>query len=351
VSLTANQAVTGAANSTGTLRVTGGAGISGDLRVGGTIFGAITGTLAGSLTLSTYLSFTSGTDYNGGTSRVIQTNATSANTASTIMARDGSGDFNARYAMLGYVNTSDDTTTTAAVSAIMAKKGDNYYRSATGQQITTFLSGSTVNNWTIGTQLRMNANTSFRQSQGASWSGDAAAGEGKFEYHSNRWYINAGSDSTEVARFRRGATDVSYIDNSGTYNGRATSSNYADLAEKYMADAVYETGTVVVFGGDAEVTVTDKHNDTRVAGVISEKPAHLMNNELVGDCALAVGLTGRLPCKVLGKVKKGDILVTAAKPGYAIVNNTPLPGTIIGKSLENKDNFDEGLVEIVVGRF
>jgi hypothetical protein len=351
VSLTANQAVTGAANSTGTLRVTGGAGISGDLRVGGTIFGAITGTLAGTLSLGTFLSYSSGTTYDGSTSRTINTNATSANTASAIMARDGNGDFNARYAMLGYVNTTDDTTTTAAVSAIMAKKGDNYYRSATGQQITTFLSGSSVNNWTIATQLRMNANTSFRASQGGSWTGDAAAGEGKFEYHSNRWYANAGSDSTEVMRFRRGATDVSYIDNSGTYNGRATSANYADLAEKYMADAVYETGTVVVFGGDAEVTVTDKHNDTRVAGVISEKPAHLMNNLLEGEHALAVGLTGRLPCKVLGKVKKGDILVTAAKPGYAIVNNTPLPGTIIGKSLENKDNFDEGLVEIVVGRF
>jgi hypothetical protein len=118
-----------------------------------------------------------------------------------------------------------------------------------------------------------------------------------------------------------------------------------------MADAVYETGTVMVFGGDAEVTVTDKHNDTRVAGVISEKPAHLMNKDLAGENAMIVGLTGRLPCKVIGKVKKGDILVTAAKKGYAIVNNTPLPGTIIGKSLENKDNFDEGLIEIVVGRF
>ena len=137
----------------------------------------------------------------------------------------------------------------------------------------------------------------------------------------------------------------------GTMSGRATSANYADLAEKYLSDADYETGTVVVFGGDEEITVTDKHHDTRVAGVISEKPAHLMNAELEGKHPLAVGLTGRLPCKVLGKVKKGDILVTAAKPGYAIVNNTPLPGTIIGKSLENKDNFDEGLVEIVVGRF
>jgi hypothetical protein len=350
VSLTANQAVTGAANSTGTLRVTGGAGISGDLRVGGTIFGAITGTLAGSLTLSTYLSFTSGTDYNGGTSRVIQTNATSANTASTIMARDGSGDFNARYAMLGYVNTSDDTSTATAVSAIMAKKGDNYYRSATGQQVATFISGSSMNNLTVASQLTIGTSASIRQSS-SGWTGNPGAGVGKLEYHAQRWYMVAGSDSDRIVQFRRDGSDVSHVDNSGVYNGRATSSNYADLAEKYMADAVYETGTVVVFGGDAEVTVTDKHNDSRVAGVISEKPAHLMNNLLEGEHALAVGLTGRLPCKVLGKVKKGDILVTAAKPGYAMVNNTPLPGTIIGKSLENKDNFDEGLVEIVVGRF
>jgi hypothetical protein len=144
------------------------------------------------------------------------------------------------------------------------------------------------------------------------------------------------------------ATDTLYAT---LFSGTATAARYADLAEKYLSDAEYETGTVVVFGGDEEITVTDKHNDTRVAGVISEKPAHLMNSDLAGKHPLAVGLTGRLPCKVLGKVKKGDILVTAAKKGYAIVNNTPSVGTIIGKSLENKDDLGEGLVEIVVGRF
>lgn len=350
VTMTANQAVTGAANGTGTLQVTGGAGISGDLRVGGTIFGAITGTLAGTLSLSTHLSYTSGTSYDGSASRTIQTNATSANTASTIVARDSNGDSNHRYLYVGYINSTDDTSTATAVSGVMTKKGDNFYRTATGQQIASFISGSSIGGLTIGSQLTMSGGSSIRQNT-TSWTGDAAAGTGKLEYHSNRWYVNAGSDSTEVARFRRGGSDVSWIDNSGTYNGRATSANYADLAEKYMADAVYETGTVVVFGGDEEITVSDKHNDTRVAGVISEKPAHLMNNQLEGDRALAVGLTGRLPCKVLGKVKKGDILVTAAKKGFAIVNNDPKPGTIIGKSLENKDDLGEGLVEIVVGRF
>jgi hypothetical protein len=351
VTLTANSVVTGAANGTGTLQVTGGTGISGDLRVGGTIYGAVTGTLSGSLTLGTYLSFASGSSYDGSTSRVIQTNATNANTVSTLVARDGNGDFSARYISTTYFNSSDDTSTSTAVSGIMTKKGDNFYRTATGQQVATFLSGSTMNNLTIGTQLRMSANTSIRGSQGASWTGDAAAGEGKFEYHSNRWYVNAGSDSSEVVRFRRGASDVSWIDNSGIYNGTATSARYADLAENYQADAQYEPGTVLVFGGSAEVTVTSTKGDTRVAGVVSTNPAHLMNADLTGENVVALGLTGRVPCKVVGRVQKGDILVTSAKPGYATVNNTPLPGTIVGKAVEDKEDFNEGVIEVVVGRF
>jgi hypothetical protein len=350
VSLTANQVVTGAANGTGTLRVTGGAGISGDLRVGGTIFGAVTGTLAGVLNLSTFLSFTSGTDYNGSTTRTIQTNATSAATASTLVARDSNGDFSGRYISSGYFNSTDDTSTATAVSGVMTKKGDNFYRTATGQQIGTFISGSTINNITIGSQLNIGTSASIRQSS-SSWTGGATAGQGKLEYHANRWYVNAGSDSTLVCQFRRGETDVSNIDNAGVYNGTATSARYADLAENYQADAQYEPGTVLVFGGVNEVTVTDVKGDTRVAGVVSTNPAHLMNSELSGENVVALGLTGRVPCKVVGKVKKGDILVTSAKPGYATVNNTPVTGTIVGKAVEDKDDFNEGVIEVVVGRF
>jgi hypothetical protein len=329
VSLTANQAVTGAANGTGTLRVTGGAGISGDLRVGGTIYGAITGSLAGTLGLSTYLSYTSGSSYDGSTSRTIQTNATSSATGSTLVARDGSGDFSGRYINSSYFNSSDDTTTSAAVSGIMTKKGDNYYRTASAQQVATFISGSSMNIAGNANSVTINYNNDSNSTYQMLW------GSGNSVYGTGGIYCNP-------------AIDYLYA---SVFSGRATSANYADLAEKYLADADYETGTVVVFGGDEEITVTDKHNDTRVAGVISEKPAHLMNAELEGNHPLAVGLTGRLPCKVLGKVKKGDILVTAAKKGYAIVNNNPLAGTIIGKSLGNKDDLGEGLVEIVVGRF
>ncbi len=303
VTLTANSVVTGASNGTGTLQVTGGAGISGDLRVGGTIFGAVTGTLAGTLSLGTFLSYSSGTTYDGSTSRTINTNATSANTASTLVARDSSGNFSAGTITANVTGNLSGTATQVSNNLTLAVSGVGLSGSAT-------FNGSSATTFTV-TSNATSANTA----------------------------------NTIISR------DASGNFSAGTMTGRATSANYADLAEKYMSDAVYETGTVVVFGGAEEITVTDKHNDTRVAGVISEKPAHLMNNQLEGERALAVGLTGRLPCKVLGKVKKGDILVTAAKKGYAVVNNSPAPGTIIGKSLENKDDLGEGLVEIVVGRF
>jgi hypothetical protein len=267
-----------------------------------------------------------------------------------LVARDSNGDFSGRYISSGYFNSTDDTSTATAVSGVMTKKGDNFYRTATGQQIGTFISGSTINNITIGSQLNIGTSASIRQSS-SSWTGGATAGQGKLEYHANRWYVNAGSDSALVCQFRRGETDVSNIDNAGVYNGTATSARYADLAENYQADAQYEPGTVLVFGGVNEVTVTDVKGDTRVAGVVSTNPAHLMNSELSGENVVALGLTGRVPCKVVGKVKKGDILVTSAKPGYATVNNTPVTGTIVGKAVEDKDDFNEGVIEVVVGRF
>ena len=134
------------------------------------------------------------------------------------------------------------------------------------------------------------------------------------------------------------------------FNGTATEAFYADLAENYLGDADYEPGTVLVFGGDQEVTTTDRKGDTRVAGVVSTNPAHLMNGHLKGDHVIAVALTGRVPTKVLGKVKKGDMLVSSATPGYAVVNNEPGIGQVIGKALENKEDSGKGTVEAVVGR-
>lgn len=126
-----------------------------------------------------------------------------------------------------------------------------------------------------------------------------------------------------------------------TVFARATSAQYADLAEIYAADSDYEPGTVVVFGGTAEITVTTQYADVRVAGAISTDPAYLMNSTMDG---LPVALRGRIPVKVIGTVNKGDLLVTAGgNPGYAISigQSKDYPLAVFAKSIET--NTDEGV--------
>lgn len=133
-----------------------------------------------------------------------------------------------------------------------------------------------------------------------------------------------------------------------TFVGTSTSARYADLAENYQADRFYMPGTVVQFGGVAEVTQAEV-DTTRVAGVISTNPATLMNAALNGANVVAVALTGRVPCMVIGPVAKGDIMVSAGF-GYARVNNTPAPGQAIGKALEDFVSQAKGVIEVVVGK-
>ena len=134
-----------------------------------------------------------------------------------------------------------------------------------------------------------------------------------------------------------------------TIFAKATSAQYADLAERYLADDTYEPGTVVVFGGDQEVTISTIDADTAVAGVVSSDPAFEMNTGLRGEFVCRVAMTGRVPCRVIGPVRKGSLMV-AAPGGYARAEESPKPGTIIGKSLENFDG-ETGVIEVVVGRF
>jgi hypothetical protein len=132
-----------------------------------------------------------------------------------------------------------------------------------------------------------------------------------------------------------------------TFSGVSTTAKYADLAENYQADKAYAPGTVVMFGGAQEVTVADA-DATAVAGVVSTNPAHLMNGGLTGVNVVPLALQGRVPCNVIGPVKKGDLMVSAGF-GYAKTNNTPAVGTVIGKAL-NDFNGAKGQIEVVVGR-
>jgi hypothetical protein len=159
----------------------------------------------------------------------------------------------------------------------------------------------------------------------------------------NNWLIPIGANTAQNI----GTTTQWW----GTFYGTSSQARYADLAENYVADAEYSPGTVVVFGGPAEITVTDQSHDTRVAGVISTDPAYLMN---AGNTeGLPVALTGRVPCLVRGPVNKGTVLVTGSQPGVAEALNTDLfkPGCVIGKSLEMITDNSIKTIEIVVGRF
>jgi hypothetical protein len=137
-----------------------------------------------------------------------------------------------------------------------------------------------------------------------------------------------------------------------TIFARATSASYADLAELYTADQDYPPGTVLIFSGAQEVTVSKNSNDTRIAGVVSTHPAHVMNSTLESQHTAAVALVGRVPCQVVGTVRKGDCLVSSNIPGVAqaLVNGMYQPGVVIGKALEEYNSDKPGTIEVVVGR-
>jgi hypothetical protein len=133
-----------------------------------------------------------------------------------------------------------------------------------------------------------------------------------------------------------------------TVFAKATSAQYADLAEKYSADAEYEPGTVVMFGGSQEITLCINDACSRVAGVVSTNPSYRMNDGLVSEHTAMVALTGRVPTSVTGTVCKGDMMVSAGN-GTARAEANPEIGTVIGKALADHAG-PSGIIEVVVGR-
>lgn len=136
----------------------------------------------------------------------------------------------------------------------------------------------------------------------------------------------------------------------GTVAGNQVNANYADVAERFAADEMLEPGTVVELGGSEEITKVTGDLSDNVFGVISTRAAYLMNSNAGNDKTHPpVAMTGRVPVKVVGTVNKGDRLVSAgnglaraAQPGEATAFN------VIGRSLESKQNQEQGLVEAIV---
>jgi hypothetical protein len=131
---------------------------------------------------------------------------------------------------------------------------------------------------------------------------------------------------------------------------KATSAQYADLAEKYQADADYAPGTDGVFGGSHEITVVGEELSNRVFGVISTQPAFTMNGGAGDDNTHpAVAMTGRVPVKVVGKICKGDRLVSAGNgiARAATIEEITAFNTI-GRSLVDKNTDEVGTIEAIV---
>jgi hypothetical protein len=144
------------------------------------------------------------------------------------------------------------------------------------------------------------------------------------------------------------STSTFVVTNSST---TASIAKYADLAENYTSDTDYEPGTVVELGGSEEVTQTKRPTSKSIAGIVSTNPGYLMNGAL--ENGLSVALLGRVPCKVIGTINKGDILVSSSTPGHAEAHrdlHSPPAGSMIGKAIESKTGDEPGIIEVLVGR-
>ena len=187
----------------------------------------------------------------------------------------------------------------------------------------------------------------------------AAAGATVSQDNSSNTNFNiyyAATTSGALTAVKYDGSDMTFNPSTSTLQVTATSTTasqakYADLAEKYTADQDYEPGTVVCLGGTHEVTQTTRENNCAIAGIVSTDPGYLMNSAL--ENGVCVGLIGRLPCKVVGPIRKGDILVSSRTPGHAEAHrdiHNPPAGSAIGKAIEDKEGEGPGIIEVLVGR-
>ena len=276
------------------------------LTVSSTISGSINGsaasaTTAGSVDNSVTFNnsgsgVASGTTYNGGTARTVSYNTIGAPSTT---GTNASGTWGISISGSAASATTAGTVTTAAQPNI----------TSVGT-----LSSLTASGQIQGGSLRSTTLTTGSNSTAGSVTGD--------------WTLTAGS----------------------TWNA-----TYADLAEKYTADADYEPGTVVVFGGDAELSVTGQHASHTVAGIVTTNPAQVYNAECEageGEFVVELALIGRVPCKVIGPIEKGDLIVTSEQSGFGCKGDPDniKPGTVIGKAISAFNDGLDGVVEVLVGK-
>jgi hypothetical protein len=355
----------------GALVVSGGAGISGNIYLGSNVF-------AGTLSYTdTNIKFIGQQNYNGYVQSILQ-NTNNGSTASSdfIVNNDQStastyyGDFginSSGFSGSGSLNASNNVYLTATSS-------DLVLGTTTNNAIRFVINGGTTDSVIIGTSGNLVVTTATNSTSATTGSIVTAGGigvaqdayiGGKLYVGGNTTFINTTiintTDTLSAPTIIAGSggvypnanasvnlgTTSAYWNNVYAVNflGTSTTAKYADLAERYTSDANYEPGTVVDFGGDAEVTLSNIDSSPSVAGVVSTNPAYMMNSD--GD-GLYIALVGRVPTKVTGPVRKGQMMVSNGD-GTARGENNPIMGGVIGKALENFSD-GVGVIEVVVGR-
>jgi len=286
----------------------------------------------------------SGLTYNPSTG--LLTSASFSGSGASLTALNGSNISTGTVAAARVATLNQNTTGTAGglSSAVTVSLSGDVTGSATftnagdTASITTTIAANSV---ALGTDTTGNYVAAGAVS-GTGLSGSASAEGATFTVTSNATSVNTAS--TIVAR------DGSGNFTAGVITATATAARYADLAEKYTSDENYDPGTVLELGGIAEVTQTRRPTSLAIAGIVSTDPAYLMNSDSEG---ISVALIGRVPCKVTGKINKGDILVSSDIPGHAKAHreiHNPPAGSMIGKAIEAKDNEEPGVIEVLVGR-
>ena len=334
-----NVSTAGLITATGNVNTSAGVLATGNIR-GGNLISAGLITATGNITGGNL----SGTSIVGTLTTVAQNNITSVGTLTSLAVTGNISGGN----ILGGANVNATTHTGTTVSVTGNITGGNILGGAnvnatTHTGTTVSVTGNITGGNLIGTiaTASQTSITSVGTLGSLSVTGNVVGGN----------LITAGLASLSSI-VKTGSNAVGNIGSASNYFNQvfatATTALYADLAEKYTADQFYLPGTVVSFGGAAEVTASTTANDRRIAGVVSAKPSYLMNAGLEAEHTAVVALQGRVPCLVQGPVAKGDMMVSAGN-GRAQACDNPLTGSVIGKALENFDG-DQGTIEVVVGR-
>jgi hypothetical protein len=265
---------------------------------------------------------------------------------------DSSGDLTITGNLIADVTGNADTATKLATARDIAITGDATY--TTSFDGSTNVTGSltlSTSGVTAGTYTKITVDAKGRATAGTSLSGtDVTTALGYTPWHSGNDGSGSGLDADLLDGYNSAtaatANTIALRDGSGNltanvFSGTATAARYADLAEKYTTDKEYPVGTVMVVSMAEDAECTQSYIGGQLAlGVISEKPAFLMNKDAEGQ---AIALKGRVPVRIIGPILKGQTIMASAD-GRAIYGKL----NPVGIALETNTEFNEKLVECVI---